>query len=34
MDQAVYLIQDCLTTLGEQSPKIQHKLKKALVYIR
>lgn len=33
-DKAVFLVQDCITSLGESNQKIVHKLRKALVYIR
>jgi transcriptional regulator len=33
-DKAIVLVQDCLTTLGESSQKITHKLKKVIAYIR
>ena len=34
MEKAVFLLQDCITSLGDQNQKIQHKLRKVLKYIR
>ncbi len=33
-DKAIVLVQDCLTMLIETQPKIAHKLKKVLTYLR
>lgn len=33
-DKAIILLQDCLTLMGETNPKWQHKIKKALGYVR
>ena len=34
LDKAVYLLQDCITSLGDSNQKMGHKLKKVLSYIR